>query len=104
MHISTAHAGLDEAGLAALRNGTTLVLLMGVAALPEVVESATSAGIDVATPVAIIENASLPDQRVTRGRLDTIVRIAAETGVKSPAVIVMGEVAREGFIAHREAP
>jgi uroporphyrin-III C-methyltransferase/precorrin-2 dehydrogenase/sirohydrochlorin ferrochelatase len=102
VHISTAHAGLDEAALAALRVGATLVLLMGVAALPDVVEAATGAGIASSTPVAVIENATLPEQRVTRGQLGTIVRIAAETGVKSPAVIVIGEVAREGFIARRE--
>lgn len=103
VYISTAHAGLDEPALAALRTGATLVLLMGVAALGDVVDAAANAGIGPDTAVAIIENASLPEQRVTRGRLDSIVRIAAETGVKPPAVIVMGEVARDGFIARRES-
>jgi uroporphyrin-III C-methyltransferase/precorrin-2 dehydrogenase/sirohydrochlorin ferrochelatase len=103
LYIATAHAGLDEPALAAMRAGATVVLLMGVAALPEVVEAALAAGVTPTLPVAIVENATLEDQRVTRGRLDSIVRISAETQVKSPAVIVIGEVAREGFIAHREA-
>jgi uroporphyrin-III C-methyltransferase/precorrin-2 dehydrogenase/sirohydrochlorin ferrochelatase len=103
LYISTAHAGLDEPALAAMRAGSTVVLLMGVAALAEVVETALAEGIATSVPVAIIENATLPEQRVTHARLDSIVRISNETQVKSPAVIVIGEVAREGFIAHRDA-
>lgn len=103
LYISTAHAGLDEAALAALAAGSTVVLLMGVAALGDVVDAALAAGVAPNLPIAIVENATLPEQRVTRARLDSIVRIAAETQVKSPAVIVIGEVAREGFVAHREA-
>lgn len=103
VHITTAHAGLDGAALAALREGETLVLLMGVAALPAAVRAALDEGVDPAVPVAIIEDATLPTQRVTRAPLSAIVRIAEETGVKSPAVIVLGEVAREGFIADRES-
>nr|PZM94375.1 MAG: uroporphyrinogen-III C-methyltransferase [Actinomycetota bacterium] len=103
VHITTAHAGLGGAALAALREGETLVLLMGVAALPAAVRAALDEGVDPAVPVAIIEDATLPTQRVTRAPLSAIVRIAEETGVKSPAVIVLGEVAREGFIADRES-
>lgn len=103
VHITTAHAGLGGAALAALRERETLVLLMGVAALPAAVRAALDEGVDPAVPVAIIEDATLPTQRVTRAPLSAIVRIAEETGVKSPAVIVLGEVAREGFIADRES-
>lgn len=103
VYIATAHAGLDVPGVEALRGGATVVLLMGVSALPGIVETALAEGIEDATPAAIIENATLPTQRVTHGTLETIVRIAQETGVKPPAVIVLGEVAREGFLARREA-
>ena len=96
--IASGHAGADPAAIAAMVNGTTAVFLMAVTALPQIVDAALAAGADPETPVAIIENGSLPTQRVTRGELSAIVRISGETGVKPPAVIVVGRVAGEGFL------
>ncbi len=70
----------------------TLVILMGVGRLGEIVRELLSGGIDPETPVAIIENASLPSQRTIVGRLRGIVERAREQGVKPPAVIVVGRV------------
>lgn len=70
----------------------TLVVLMGVATLPVLVNGLLVAGKTATTPVAIIERASTPTQRVTVGSLETIVDIAAEVGVRNPAVIVVGDV------------
>ncbi len=97
--IASGHAGADPVSVAAMVQGTTAVFLMAVNALPQIVEAALAAGADPQTPVAIIENGSLPTQRVTRGELSAIVRISSETGVKPPAVIVVGRVASEGFPA-----
>jgi uroporphyrin-III C-methyltransferase/precorrin-2 dehydrogenase/sirohydrochlorin ferrochelatase len=91
--ITSGHAGADPAAIAAITAGATVVLLMGVTALSDIVSAALAAGADPATPVAIIERGSLPDQRLTRGTFADIVRSARETGVKPPAVIVIGEVA-----------
>lgn len=44
------------------------------------------------SPVAIIERASHPDERVTRTTLANIAPDAAAAGVESPAVIVIGPV------------
>jgi len=96
--IASGHAGADPAAVSAMASGSTAIFLMAVAALPGIVEAALAAGADPATPVAIIENGSLPTQRVTRGTLSAIVRISGETGVKPPAVIVVGQVAGEGFL------
>ena len=84
-------ADLDWAALA--RGRGTLVVLMGVAALPTIQAGLLGAGMDPATPVAIVENGWTPAQRVTTGALDEIADRARERGVESPAVIVIGDVA-----------
>ena len=96
--ITSGHAGADAAALAAITSGATVVFLMAVSALPGIVEAALDAGAAATVPVAIIERGSTSHERVTRGELGAIVRIANETAVKPPAVIVIGEVAAPGFL------
>ena len=81
----------DWASLARLEG--TLVLLMGVARLREYADALVAHGRGAATPVAVVENATLPGQRTTVGTLATIAERARERGVASPAVIVVGDVA-----------
>ena len=96
--VSSGHAGADPAALAALAAGATLVLLMAVASLGEICAAAVGAGIDPDLPVALVENGSLERQRVTHATLSTAAEVAARVGVRSPAVVVVGAVAAEGFI------
>jgi len=97
--VTTGHAGADPAAIAAMLAGATVVVLMGVSALPGIVSAAISAGVDAQIPVAVIESGTTAHERVTRAALEDIARIASETGVKPPAVIVIGEVARPGLLA-----
>jgi uroporphyrin-III C-methyltransferase/precorrin-2 dehydrogenase/sirohydrochlorin ferrochelatase len=78
-------------GLAAAAG--TLVVLMGVAALPAITAGLLAGGMDPRTPVAVIENGWTVDQRVTAGTVADIARRADEVGASSPAVIVIGDVA-----------
>ncbi|WP_421733999.1 uroporphyrinogen-III C-methyltransferase [Cellulomonas sp.] len=71
----------------------TLVLLMGVAQLPSHTRALLGHGKDPGTPVAIIENGTLPAQRTTVGTLADIAERARERGVGNPAVVVVGDVA-----------
>ena len=71
----------------------TLVLLMGVARLPDLAAQLVAHGRAATTPVAVVERGTLPDQRTTTGTLADIADVAAARGVTSPAVIVVGEVA-----------
>ncbi|WP_421741290.1 uroporphyrinogen-III C-methyltransferase [Cellulomonas sp.] len=71
----------------------TLVLLMGVAQLPSHTRALLAHGKDPGTPVAIIENGTLPAQRTTVGTLADIADRAREGGVGNPAVVVIGDVA-----------
>ena len=87
--------GPSEATLAALADdAVTTVVLMGVAALPGLVAAALAHGVPGERPVAIIENGHTPRQRTTRTTLSRAVLAAGQAGVRSPAVIVIGEVAR----------
>lgn len=98
-HIVNAHGDLGPADLAALADpGTTTVLMMGVEWLPRLVSQALLNGIDAATPVAVVQEATLPDQRVVRGTLGTIEQVVREAGIGFPAVIVAGRTAAEGFL------
>lgn len=72
----------------------TVVLLMGVGSLAHsaLVLAGGDRGADC--PVAIVEDGFGPGQRVTVGTLATIAQQAALRGVRSPAVVVVGDVVR----------
>jgi uroporphyrin-III C-methyltransferase len=90
---------LDAAALSCVRFGTaTLVVLMGVRSLGAIVAQSLAAGADPGTPVAMVENGSTPEQRVTRARLDEAAAVATARGVRSPAVVVIGRVAAAGLL------
>ncbi|MGN8245422.1 uroporphyrinogen-III C-methyltransferase [Cellulomonas soli] len=84
----------DDTDWAALaRFDGTLVLLMGVGRLRTHTAVLVAHGMDPATPVAVVERGTLPDQRTTTGTLADIADRAAERGVTNPAVVVVGAVA-----------
>ena len=66
---------------------------MGVAQLPGIIASLRAAGAAPAHPVAIIERATLPEQRILRGTLANITALAAEQQVAPPALLIVGDVA-----------
>jgi len=72
----------------------TVILLMGIAALEGSAAVLATGRRGADCPVAIIENGYSKDQRVTIGSLATIADIAARTGVRSPAVVIVGDVVR----------
>jgi uroporphyrin-III C-methyltransferase len=76
----------------ALAGMDTLVLLMGVHNLPTIISSLTEAGRSLETPVALIEQGTLAEQKVVTGTLADILGKATE--VKPPAIIIVGEVVR----------
>lgn len=85
-----AESSIDYRALAAL--GGTLVILMGIERLAENVKALLDAGKGPETPVAIVENGTTAEERVTSGTLGDIVDRAR--GVKAPAVIIVGDVVR----------
>lgn len=97
----TAHTQ-DDSSLnwqALAQTGTTLVIYMGVAKLAEVQRELLAGGMSAHTPVAMIENASLPHQRECRSVLAGMHEAALAFELKAPAVLVIGEVAALGQLA-----
>ncbi|MFM8155550.1 MAG: uroporphyrinogen-III C-methyltransferase [Actinomycetes bacterium] len=76
----------------AAKSDLTLVVLMGVGRLERLVNGLVDGGKSSGTPIAIIERAYAPDQRVTVGTLESIVEIAAVRQVANPAIIIVGDV------------
>jgi uroporphyrinogen III methyltransferase/synthase len=70
----------------------TLVFLMGVENLPNIVSRLTANGRPAETPVALIRWGTRAEQETLVGTLETIVSQVEETGFKSPAVTIVGEV------------
>ncbi|WP_299305086.1 uroporphyrinogen-III C-methyltransferase [uncultured Brachybacterium sp.] len=99
LHVVNAHGDLGPADLAALRDpGTTTVLMMGVGWLPRLVSQALLNGVAPDTPVAVVQSATLPEQRSVRGTLATIEEKVRESGIGYPAVITVGRTSAEGFL------
>ncbi len=70
----------------------TLVLLMGVRQLAASAAALIGTGRAATTPVAVVERGWLPGQRVTVGTLADIAERARTREVRSPAVVVVGDV------------
>jgi uroporphyrin-III C-methyltransferase len=96
----TAHAkagealDLDWASLADARS--TLAIYMGKAVVGEVARNLVTAGLGANTPALIVENASLPSERLVQTRLDLL---AVATGAKvtdGPAILIIGEAVQAG--------
>lgn len=73
--------------------GGTVVVLMGVHHLTDLAAGLADAGADPATPAAVVERAWTPAQRVVTAPLADLAATAAAAEVRSPAVIVIGDVA-----------
>jgi uroporphyrinogen III methyltransferase/synthase len=74
-------------------SSATVVILMGVARLMDIADALIGGGRPPATPVAVIERGTTPAQRVLRTTLDALAVDAIAARIRSPSVIVVGEVA-----------
>ncbi|WP_128544015.1 uroporphyrinogen-III C-methyltransferase [Larkinella soli] len=77
----------------AAQSTATVVILMGMHKLAEIMQVFGECG-KGETAVAIIQNGSLSEEQVVTGQVTTIVDRVADAGIGSPAIIVVGEVAR----------
>jgi len=89
-HQSEESTGIRWPALAQLDG--TIVFMMGFANLPTIVQKLTEHGVPRNRRVAVISNATRPDQRTVSGTLDTIEKLVAKAKLPTPAIIVVGEV------------
>lgn len=86
----------------AAQTKATSVILMGLNKLAEIVQLyGEYHSLDL--PIAVIQDGTLPTQKVVTGTLENIVGNVIENKVKSPAIIIIGKVVslyKEGQLAH----
>jgi uroporphyrin-III C-methyltransferase len=76
------------------RSGLTLVIYMGVARAAQIQAKLLRAGLSAETPVAAVASATLAEQKVAAGRLAELGEMIERERIESPAILVIGEVAR----------
>lgn len=99
--------GLSDQNWAGLAGkGRTLVIYMGVVTANAIADKLIGDGLAPDTPVAVIERATLPGARSVTTLLAGLGDAVAEARIQSPAIIVVGDVVRQGMAAaaamHRE--
>ncbi|TPW17842.1 MAG: cysGH [Halothiobacillaceae bacterium] len=72
----------------------TVVIYMGLVGVRIICEQLIDHGMVSATPAALIEQGTTPEQRVFVGTLATLAEIVAQVRVKAPTLIIVGEVVR----------
>lgn len=96
--------GREATWPALVARGHTLAIYMGATEAASVRDRLLDAGTAPTTPVAIVENGTRPDERVSVGRLADLARLAATHthGEAGPSLIIVGEVA--GLAATADQP
>jgi len=90
--VVTGHTADDDAPPPELPRADTLVFLMGVRALPVIVARLLERGERPDKPVALVRWGTTVEQQVVTGTLATIVDEVDRSGLKPPALIVVGDV------------
>ncbi len=90
-HLKNGEPTADWEALA--RSGQTIVVYMGVSAAATVRDRLLSAGLARTTPVAIVENGSRRNQKVSTGTLGSLAALAVHHAGGGPALMIIGDVA-----------
>lgn len=80
----------------AMQSNATVVIYMGMKKLPEIAQTYIDSG-NGDMPAAIIQHASLPQQKSVRGTIKDLPQLAEEHHLTHPAIIIIGRVADEGL-------
>jgi len=91
-HEDAAHTSSSVNWEMLARLDSTLVILMGVRTLPHIAQRLLHGGLHPDTPAAVIQQGTVPQQRVIKDTLVNIAEHAKTARIKSPAVVVIGAV------------
>ncbi len=76
------------------RSSETLVFYMGLLGLPTICAQLMAVGRSPETPIALVEQGTLPSQRVIVGTLETMPAIVEREQPRAPTLIIVGDVVR----------
>ncbi len=71
---------------------TTYIYFMAMSRLEHVVKELLEEGVAASTPAAIVENGTLPEQRLITTELGRLVALANRETISAPALVVVGNV------------
>ncbi len=91
-HLQDGSMDLNWAALAQPRQ--TIVFYMGLVGIDILCRELAAHGLPAATPAALVQQGTTPQQRVLTGTLATLPGIVHENEVKAPTLIIIGEVVR----------
>ena len=91
-HLKVGGDGLDWAALARPRQ--TVVIYMGLSELPDICAQLVAHGAPPQRAAAVIQQGTLPLQRVVTGTLADLPGRVEAAGLQSPCLVIVGEVAR----------
>lgn len=83
--------------------GQTLAVYMGVKSAERISAGLISEGVNASTPVAVVENGTRANERRFYGTLKTLPALVANNAVKSPALLLIGDVVTSALDLHIEA-
>jgi uroporphyrin-III C-methyltransferase / precorrin-2 dehydrogenase / sirohydrochlorin ferrochelatase len=72
----------------------TLVFYMGLLGVDVICDRLIAHGLPASTPAAMIAQGTTPHQRVLIGDLATLPRLVADSNVRAPTLIIVGQVVR----------
>ena len=72
--------------------GQTLAVYMGVRSAPKISKGLIGEGVIASTPVAVVENGTRANERRFYGTLESLPALVAKNKVKSPALLLIGDV------------
>ncbi len=80
----------------------SMCIFLSVALIERVIEDLEAGGYPATTPVAVVERASWPDERIVRGTLADIAGRVQQAGIRKTAMIVVGPaLAEDSHIASK---
>lgn len=85
---------LDLDWTALCRPRQTVVIYMGLGGLAEICQQLIAHGQPPCLPAAVVMNGTQADQKVVAGTLQTLAAQVAQAGLKSPSLIIVGEVVK----------
>lgn len=91
-HLKDDTVDLDWPALA--RPNHTVVFYMGIGAAREICRQMIAHGLPADTPAAVVRRGTQTDQRTVSGTLGTLPDLIVATGIRPPALIVVGSVVR----------
>lgn len=91
-HLKNGTADLDWPSL--VRLNQTVVIYMGLGGLPEICRQMIAHGASPDLPIAVVQDGSLPTQRVVTGTLSNMAERVAQAALKSPSLTLIGEVVK----------